>query len=75
MHLLTLSCSALQRGLLETGPRGSHWGSGPGVEGAALELGFSQTHWADLYVGNADAAHAQLGKCTVSFRQQTVNGQ
>lgn len=54
---------------------GGHLGSGPGSEGAALELGVSQTHQADLSIESADAAHAQLGKCSVSFNQQTVNGQ
>lgn len=54
---------------------GGHWGSGPGWERTALKLGVSQTHWADLCVGNAGAACARLRKRTGSFRQQTVNGQ
>lgn len=64
---------------VESWPRGilggGHVGNGPGPEGVALELDVSQTHQADLSIESADAAHAQLGKHSISFKQQTVNGQ
>lgn len=64
---------------VENWPRGilggGNWGSGPGLEGTALKLSVSQIHWANLCIGNAEAAHVQLRKRTVLFRQQTVNGQ
>lgn len=72
------SRSALQRRLLKTDSGESgRWPSGQWAKSgrAASELGASETHWADLCLRNADAAHVRLRKRTISFKQQTVNGQ
>ena len=42
---------------------------------AALVLVTSQTHGADLCLGDAQATHTQLRKHTILLRHQTVNGQ
>lgn len=60
---LTLSRLALQRGLLTADPGGfcelAIGAEGQG-RGAALASGAAQTHGADVCMGGAEAAHAEL---------------
>lgn len=74
------SCASFTDSLLEISPGGFWeviiWAMGQArFPGGSSGSGRFLSSPADLCRGHADAAHAKLRKCTVSFRQQTVNGQ